>query len=407
MRSSIWMAGLWLAAACGAGPGTGPASDVRDSAGIRIVTDHAPSRETSWSIETVPEVVIGADDGDSTQILYQVRGARVLSGGRIVVAQGPAPMVRWYDADGRFLYGTGRPGGGPGEFGPGEGAWIMELWRLPGDSIATWEHPQRRMQVFDPSGRYTRAVVLELPRAAPVGAFPQMAGRIGGGFLAFLLTPNHHDWPVGVVRRDSLSFVRYHGDGTYAGEAARLPGFEGYTQQREFDGRVFTSLMRPPFGVGMATATTADGFVFGPQDRWQVEVRDASGAVRLLIRRPVARRPLTPALIAAFRERSAPTDPAERRRWEESLDEAPYPDSLPAYRQIETDVLGMVWVQEYYDADAETAAWSVFDRDGRWLTDVAIPTDWQLLDIGDDYLLVLVRDAYDVETVRRHRLRPH
>ncbi len=403
------MAGLWLAAACGAGPESGPASEVRDSAGIRIVMNRAPASASPMQVALEPELVIGADDTDTTQILYQVRAARVLSDGRIVVAQASPPMVRWYDAQGRYLHGTGRPGGGPGEFGPGEGAWIMHMWRLPGDSIGTWEHSQRRMQVFDPSGRYARDVVLELPPAMPVGAYPQIVGRTARGFIGFL-SAQKEDWPAGEIRRHPHTYMRYRDDGTHAGSFAELPGYVTFIMRLRMDGRDYTTEGRPTFAMVPTTAFTDDMFVYGSEERWEFEVRDTAGALRMLVRRPLPRRAVTDEMVAAYienRMEGAPDDQAERARWRQQLEEAPAADSLPAYRLIRTDAAGMIWVQEYYDSGADTAAWSVFDRDGRWIGDVAIPTAWSILEIGEDYLLVRVADEFDVETIRLHRLRRH
>jgi hypothetical protein len=158
---------IGLAAACTAGSDAPEPVIVRDSAGIRIVENYTAAGPHPWRVDAEPVVEIGADENDSTQLLFRVSGALLLSDERIVLSHGPAPMVRWYSPDGVFEAGTGRPGGGPGEFGGGEGAWIMDLWALPADSIGTWEHQPRRMQVFDPAGRHVRQVVLELPRTCP------------------------------------------------------------------------------------------------------------------------------------------------------------------------------------------------------------------------------------------------
>lgn len=68
------------------------------------------------------------------------------------------------------------------------------------------------------------------------------------------------------------------------------------------------------------------------------------------------------------------------------------------------DRTGAIWVQDYPLPGDDSARYSIFDPDGRWLTRATVPGDWRILDIGEDYLLVLVRDDMDVEHVRRHRL---
>jgi hypothetical protein len=46
----------------------------------------------------------------------------------------------------------------------------------------------------------------------------------------------------------------------------------------------------------------------------------------------------------------------------------------------------------------------VFGRDGTWQADVVLPADWQLLELGEDYLLVLTQDELDIERVEQHGL---
>lgn len=84
---------------------------------------------------------------------------------------------------------------------------------------------QRRMQVFDSAGGWARAVVLELPPGMHPLTYPQITGRFAGGFLAFL-TPHFEPGQTGVVRRDSLEFIRYGAAGEFVERIAPLPGFD-------------------------------------------------------------------------------------------------------------------------------------------------------------------------------------
>jgi len=163
--------------ACGDPQASAEAYSVSDSAGIHIIVNRLPLKPVgTWAVSHAPTVLVGSDESDEMHNLHRVAGAVVLSDDRIVVAHGPEPMLRWYSPDGEFLIGAGRPGGGPGEFGDGEGAWIYAVWPLEGDSVATWEHGPRRMQVFDPEGRYARYLVIDLPPDMPVGTIPRWQG---------------------------------------------------------------------------------------------------------------------------------------------------------------------------------------------------------------------------------------
>jgi hypothetical protein len=68
------------------------------------------------------------------------------------------------------------------------------------------------------------------------------------------------------------------------------------------------------------------------------------------------------------------------------------------------DQTGTLWVNAYGMPGADSTTWSVFDADGRWLSDIMLPEAWQILDVGQDYILALTRDELDIERVQKHRL---
>jgi hypothetical protein len=385
---------------------------VRDSAGIRIVESSAPllSSTSGWAIAPTPALEIGANEQDSTQNLNDVAGALRLSDGRIVVANGAAPVVRWYDSTGAFLHGTGRYGQGPGEFDSGEGsAWVYALWPLAGDSVATWEHPRRRMYVYDPAGRYVRAVVIDLPPNMDEMSWPQAAGLMGGGVLAYVSDRPPSDQPLGELRRDSLSFVHFHPDGKFAREIARRPGWVRFMVERRTGGRTIRGRVAQPFAPVFAAWTQGALFYYGSADRHEIAVFDTTGALRTLIRRSLPRQPVTKDAIDRFVENrlaSLGNTPDRRRQAEEDLKAIPFPDSFPAYRNFRVDREGVLWVQAYVPTGSATSVtWSTFDREGRWITDIQLPAAWQITDIGRDYIVAVETNELDVEQVRTYRLR--
>lgn len=395
---------LVAAAACSpADRGRGEAS-VRDSAGIRVVVQQAPrfAGESAWRVSDAPVVEIGQQEGDSTLLLHRVEATTRTDDGRIVIANANLPLLRWYAADGTYVQGTGRPGGGPGEFAA-EGGMITALWPMQ-DSVGTWEHSARRLQVFGPDAQVARAVTLELPSDMPPGSYPQIFGMTGdGGFVGVLLAQPSADAPVGSVIRDSLTFVRYDSTGAYRGAILRAPGYVWYVLEMQRGDQSFRTLGRPPFSPSPLAAAHDDGLYYSSADRWEIRDFDVNGRLRTLIRREEPRRELTEELVDRSKEltmRGAPADPATRREWERTVEEAPYPDSIPALRRMRVDRDGMLWVQAY-DAPGDTAlVWSVFDAQGQWLSDVQLPLELELHEIGTDYVLGVVRDELGVERVR-------
>jgi len=104
---------------------------VRDSAGVQIVETAGDvwSTPSRWVIAEEPIVRIGAAEGDDAYLFSGVRGIAALSDGRFVVANAGDQSLRWYDAEGRFLFRRGGPGQGPGEFsqlGPITALRVME-----------------------------------------------------------------------------------------------------------------------------------------------------------------------------------------------------------------------------------------------------------------------------------------
>jgi hypothetical protein len=79
-------------------------------------------------------------------------------------------------------------------------------------------------------------------------------------------------------------------------------------------------------------------------------------------------------------------------------------ETFPAYASLRLDRSGYLWVEDYRRPGDEQPVWQVFDPEGVLVTSVHTPEGLRILDIGDDYVLGVVRDEFDVERVRLHRL---
>jgi len=142
---------------------------VRDSANIRIVENPRPAEGSrlGWRVGPAPTVTIGAMDGEEPYLFQHAVGTTRLSDGRIVVADYGSMELRIFDgASGTHLATTGGAGEGPGEFGD-----LMDVERLPGDSIMAWGFPLRA-SVFDPAGSYVRGFRMERQAETTVGPRP-------------------------------------------------------------------------------------------------------------------------------------------------------------------------------------------------------------------------------------------
>jgi hypothetical protein len=163
----------------------------------------------------------------------------------------------------------------------------------------------------------------------------------------------------------------------------------------------------PAFSPGYTVTTHGDRFFYGFSDRYETASYDVHGKLRELVRRSATRIAVTANDRAAYSESvlAQADDAIWRARFAAVLKEMPYADSLPVFRPIRIDREGLLWVQQYVVDGVASAAWSVFDKGGRWVTDVDLPTAWEIQEIGRDYILVVEKNQLDVEWVRLYELR--
>lgn len=163
----LLVAALFLAlTACGRPedglpPGT---VTVRDSADIRIVENHAPAWDPArfWTVDPEPEIAVGGNRAsqaadDPAHLLWRLKGAALLSDGRVAVLTGGEPWVLVFDTTGALAAEFGRKGQGPGEF-----SYPLHLQVLPGDTIVVWDRMWGPIGHFDPSGMLLRDRTLDL-----------------------------------------------------------------------------------------------------------------------------------------------------------------------------------------------------------------------------------------------------
>lgn len=83
----------------------------------------------------------------------------------------------------------------------------------------------------------------------------------------------------------------------------------------------------------------------------------------------------------------------------------PVADSMPAFDRVEVGMDGRIWVRGYRPrSDTTPQRWTGFDRAGRFTCSATMPVAGELLEFGDDYVLMKDPDADGVERVSRFRL---
>jgi hypothetical protein len=415
-----------LVGACGAGEQAAISTVVRDSAGITIVENASAvwTDATRWRIAREPEVEIGVLEGDEAYQLNHVKGATVLSDGRILIVDGGSAQLRYYDAVGRHLMRAGGHGWGPGELDLPVGPH-----RFAGDSVLV--RPNRispDLAVFDENGRFVRSINgkgTRLPGEV-LGVLP------GGDILRLSMLDLYALAAESGYIRVETAVERYSREGVLLDTLAVVPGDEYYRSSETSGGRVSARFVPPPFAHFQQVVLAGDMVYAGTGEAFEIEVYrtdavmpgdsgvgsdagddDVTGTARgsrltRLIRLARPNRPVTGSDIAQFRRYRL--DRAQtantRRSVERNLAAATFPKEMPVFRDLRVDAGGNLWVEEYRAPWEEevTPRWEIFDPDGVWLGTVETPAGFQIYEIGENYLLGLWKDELGVQYVRRYRL---
>ncbi len=374
---------------------------VRDSAGVTIIENTRPvwGDSIAWTIDSIPIVSIGIEDGDRRYTLSRVRWPRRLTDGRIIVPNTLSGVVNIYTAEGNYISTFGGRGGGPGEF-----EFIQYVWADPGDTIHIYDDTRGTLSVFSSEGDLLQTGLIE------------STGYYYGLFLgwfadgAFGLTKNIGERIVPGPRewRDSLAFEWHNADGSVVGVNG------GGVANRRFtsDGRRRIH----PFSPRFAVAAFQDVVAVGSGEFSEIHLLGNTGDVVRIIRWQAPDPHLTDSEFRRFETEmiDAAFPENDRARYRRYLAEAPVARQFPHYVAFLWDELGYLWVRRYNwtkdnnwtgrRCNTGPGEWWIFANDGRWLGSVHVPDAVDPAQIGPDYVLAIHRDELDVERVRMYEL---
>ena len=357
-----------------------PDTEMRDSAGIRIVENAQPppGSRLDWRIGPKPAVSIGVLEGEEPHMLFGARDATRLTDGRIVVANGGSAELRFFDSNGGHLGSRGGRGEGPGEF--------LELGYVapwPGDSIVAWFAPQWRMSVFDSDGNYGRTFAIN--DGTRPWRFRPVAPTADGRFLA-VLAPEDADTLVLELRDDQ------------GGASTALGTHPSWEPHLMHEGTDREMLYWKVFGREPVWGLWGDLVVVGLSSRYEFRAFGADGALARIVRREHGPRTVTSADVDAHIEGRRFFNEAGRREYRS----VPVAEYFPAFTSIMSDALDHLWVREYDLPGEERPAplWTVFDAEGRVLGYVETPAGLSIYEIGADYILAKAVSELGVESVQ-------
>lgn len=334
---------------------------------------------------TAPSLAIASPDCE----LNRVNGLVLQQSGGIVVANAGELHLCYHSPAGTFIRKVGRQGAGPGEFAS---MYDVSLYR--GDSIVVSDRLQRRVSIFGPAGEPGRQFPVIRPDT--LGSHNTTIALTSGDFLL-----SFSEVKTMTPRKEAVvfhqQFVRATPGGQVGPRVARLVQGEHFVQATppEMGGTAYWNLH---WGRSTSISAKASGFVYGDGEDSAIREADGNGQVRVIHVAPLARRPVTPQLIAAYRTSTIAAEKPERRAVAERMvNEMPVPREMPAYGRIIADDRGPVWVESYPDSSG--SYWLRLDPAAVSTKAYRFPARFRLLAVRGDRACGVGRDADDLQTV--------
>jgi hypothetical protein len=376
--------------ACADGGGSSAHRETRhDSAGVEIVEIAGdPWTAPAWATLDSAPMKIVPDDAKPETLFGRVRGTMRLRDGRIAVLDIAGHRVLLFEPNGTFDRSLGREGQGPGE--------LAQPWRLvraAGDTIGVYDR-EGHLELLALSGEGARRVRIPTTKdGSPAQVFGTFAA---GDYLAIL---NEFPGKIGPGTLPLYSTFQVMGQNGEAGTTL------GRHQSAQFTFRDVNGQLQQVetlFWAEPGMAALPAGYVYCRATELNCEVRSRDGVLVRIVRSHVSSRTVTDADVdelAGIRLADVRTaaDSISVRR---SVASAERMERFPVTSVIRTDARGRLWMRQYVWHPADTTAhWIVFDPTGKLLGTVTMPADFQVFDVGDDYVLGVQRGADDVEEV--------
>lgn len=418
-RSAAGVLGIGLLSIAGCGepsernPRDRGTADVlySDSAGVEIVRSLAPGwrNRPGWEVDSVPEILIetppSTEDGGFA--LFEVGAIERLSDGRLVVLNRGTAELLVFDSLGSYLEAWGGRGEGPGEF-----RVTIDLFTCAGDTLIVRGQGGRAI-VLDSRGREVRRVV-SLSRSRGEGGAAYRWGGVRPDCSAVLL---------GWMKSRDAQRLSDRGTNMAVFDIFWHP-LNG--ESADSIGRFLATEWDPdavlPFSLvpSWVTAGAPPSIFYGRGDRPEIEVFDAEGRLKRLIRWSAERSPLTDsdwdAYESDFRRtgelRPGAQLPPRVSRESSPIQEKPLfgagslaGDSVPA---LIVDRQRHLWVRRYQRitlnhlvrGEAPAQRWWVFDPAGRWLGELETPRNFRIRLIDHDRLIGVSVDRFGAERIR-------
>lgn len=368
---------------------------VRDSAGVQIVENRDPlwTADSRWTIDTMPALTIGVEEGDPQLEFFRLEDVRRLSDGRIAALNVGTSELRYFSADGAYVCTSGRAGAGPGEF---EQASWMQL--LDDDSLLVFSFGGGgRLSLIGPDGKFVRT--LSIPRAPDV-QYARPNGMLSNGSMLLRSGGSYGMGVTSGTHSDSALLLIFD-DATEVARIGPLPSNQAAVVASE-NSMTVTALV---FGKSLLTGFGVGRFYVGTNERYEIAEYDTLARLARSIRLERAPEPVTSRAIAhAESTRLASAESENARAMTKALfEQMDFPPTMPPYAELLVDREGNLWVARY-DYLPGPRTWDVYDREGQLLGAVQLPDRFRLRMIGDGEIIGITRDELDVQRIEAYRI---
>ncbi len=406
---------LTLAAACGdPGAGDTPATGVvvTDSAGIEVVDISAEVLDALpvWTFSGEPMLTIGKTTGEDPYLFARILGALRLASGEIVVVEGVGFEFRVFGPDGVHRTNRGGKGEGPGEFGG-----VVGLRKRLVGGIAAGDDRLRRVTFFgdEISVEGTRSSSCRVDGWYFNGVAICYFGGFTGEDAAFWYATRRPPGPqmrTGIVQR-TPGGIRYLGleSGDSIVVVDSIPGGGWARIMQSFDGTPALWSVPEIFEPEGHWAFGPRSVALGESARFEIRLRDSSGELRRVLR--VAREPelVTSAQLDSIKSlMGTPASISPKELALQYLDDVQAGGQIPFFSELRFDDAGRLWVADYVPPRVlllpDTIWWTVFDRDALPLARVATGRSDNILELGEDHVLLRETDEMDVQRVAMFRI---
>ena len=391
----------WVCAvAMCSGPATaaGQLYEVRDSAGVTLSMAEPASDVPPGMVR--PELTIGVADGGEAYLFSQVWSAHRLDDGSIVVVEGRTYEVRVYDPTGEHLSTFGGQGGGPEEFGGPP--WVAPI---ESGQLLVWDPARYFLTRYARDGELLDQVNRGSDvNAAKIRPFPNgLTWQIAPSGDLLWTGPAPRGGISEGINEFSSELKLIASDGTWV-DLGDWPSSQSWTFRHETEGG-FRGVANP-LAPWTASALSRSHVAIGHPSRWEVRLHDHEGVLVHILRARLPRTEVNGDVVQRFRpdfERWSEGMRVGVRQLEEVFDQLPLPDSVPAIGHLLWDADGVLWVGKREAQLRRAHEYHIFATDGRWLGWVQLPEEVeQVLEVGRDYILAVIKDEFDVQYVRMY-----